>query len=746
MASTNAGFIEAILDGAEARGQAALSEYDSKRVLAAYGVAVTPEALVTDRSALADAARRIGYPVALKACSHTLPHKSDRGLVRLNVPDDDGLLRAASDLDEALGNMPIDGLLVQHMVSSKRELIIGGLRDPYFGPCVMLGLGGIAVEVLDDVAFRVAPLDDRDALEMLDELRARKIFDAFRGEPAIDREALCGILRGVGRLLIEHPRIAQVDINPLLIENGRPVAVDALLTLQAPGVQAPWELARSVELPEDWRKRLRSLFEPESVAIVGVSDSPLKWGFRILYNTLEGEYRGRLYGVNPKHDTVIGTPCYRSIALLPEAVDLAMIVVPPPAVPNALRECAAKGVRAVLIITAGFNEIDDAAAHALQDEIVAIAKETGLLVVGPNCAGLASPAPNRLYCGMIARFPGAGGLSIASQSGNIGGTALTWASLHQVGIGRFVSIGNAAVVHMEDYLAYFEEDEITQSVLVYIEGTRSGRDLFGTLRRLAARKPVVLVKGGRSAVGMRAAQSHTGSLATETRLFQAACRQAGVTVVDDTYMAMEVAGVFIHQPLPKGRRVAIISQGGGWGVITADACSDAGLDVIPLPDELRDELDNVLPEWWSRNNPVDLVASNDLTVLSRTVETVVRHPDVDAVILLGIGYIASARSHFQLSDRAVQLGLDKLTAMGAQIEMEGIKQIRQLVYTHDKPILIATDTRLFAYGPVPNDAILELERSGMYTFASPARVAQTLALLAERREFLDGAPRGRMKA
>ncbi|HNR31785.1 MAG TPA: acetate--CoA ligase family protein [Candidatus Hydrogenedentes bacterium] len=728
----------ALLEEALASEHRALSEYESKRLLRAYDVPVVDEALCADAAAAVAAAERIGFPVAVKACGRALQHKTDRGLVHLNLRDADSVGDAVARMQAALGDEAIDGFLVQRMARGGREVIVGGLRDPIFGPCVMFGMGGIAVEAFGDVAFRLAPLDDRDALEMLGEVRGAKLLGPFRGEPAADTTALAGVLRRVGALIVEHPEIAQVDINPLIIEDGLPVAVDALVTL-APETPPP---SAPIEIPDRMR-RFHALFEPESVAIIGATDTPGKWGFRILYNTLEGDYRGRLYGVHPRHREILGVPCFPSIEALPETPDVAVVVVPPPGVLDCVQQCAARGVPTVIVITAGFGEVDDAETRAAEQALARLAEETGVLVIGPNCAGVVSTTPHRLYCGMIARYPDPGGLSIVSQSGNVGSTVLSWAALHQVGIGRFISTGNEAATRTEDYLAFFAEDEKTASLISYIEGTRDGRRLQEALRRTAARKPVIVVKGGRSDAGLKAAQSHTGSLASEVKLFRAMCRQAGAAIVDDIYEAMEVAGIFLHQPLPKGRRVVIVSQGGGWGVIAADACAEAGLDVMPLPESVMRELDDILPSWWSRNNPIDLVASNDLSALSRTVEAVIKHPDVDAVLLLGVGYIASALSRYALSKRAREHGLDKMTEFGANIEVEEARRIAGFIETYRKPLLIASDSVLLAYGEIPNVVIREFERLGCYIFSSPAHVARALAHMAARREFLEGTPRTR---
>ncbi|HNR34635.1 MAG TPA: CoA-binding protein [Candidatus Hydrogenedentes bacterium] len=493
--------------------------------------------------------------------------------------------------------------------------------------------------------------------------------------------------------------------------------------------------------PTELRQRFHALFEPASVAIVGASSSPLKWGFRILFNTIMGGYKGALYAVNPKHSEILGIPCYPSVSALPETVDLALIVLPPKYVVDAVRECAMRGVRAVIVITAGFGELDDPAAQSAQEELARLAAETGILLVGPNCAGVASPNPNSLYSGMLYRYPGGGGMSVVSQSGNVGMTTLTWAQLHQVGIARFVSSGNEAATRCEDYLRFFAHDAHTKAILAYVEGTRDGRRFFEALRETAACKPVVIVKGGRTDAGQRAAASHTGSLASAVTLFESACRQAGANVVDDIYQGMELASAFVHQPLPKGRRVVIVSEGGGWGVIGADACAAAGLEVIPLPGEIIRELDAILPGWWSRNNPIDLVAGNDRSLMSRSVEAVLKNEGVDAVLVLGVGYMCSRSARLRDSKVVEDLGLAKLIEVATNMELHDVQRISGLIDLYEKPIIAASDTVMLAYGPSPNEAIREMERLGVYAYASPSNAARTLAHLVERYEFQQRIPR-----
>ncbi len=724
--------VHEILNQACGAGARQLSEHASKQVLAAYGLPIVEERLAANGVEAVSAAEALGYPAVVKACAAGLAHKSDQGLVRMPLPDAAAVEKAARELTQQHPG----ALLVQRMARGKREIIIGGVRDSVFGPCVMLGIGGTAVEAIGDVSFRLAPVSPRDVREMALELRGHRLLGAFRGEPEVDIERLTRIIQSVGQLLLDHPAIAHIDVNPLIIEQGRPVAVDALISLEE---KTPESLGDPSETPSI--AQFQALFEPRSIVIVGASDTPAKWGFRILFNTLEGGYDGRLCAVNPKYTELLGVPCFPSIEALPETPDLALIVIPPPGVPEAVRACAEKGIRTVVVITAGFGELADAEGRTLQAEIVRIARQHGMLLAGPNCAGVASPAPHHLFCGMIARYPGPGGLSIVSQSGNVGSTVLTWSQLHQAGVARFISSGNEAVVQTDQYLDFFREDAATKSIIAYVEGVRDGRRFYDTLCRTARQKPVVLIKGGRSRAGQRAAHSHTGSLASESEIFLSVCRQAGVNVVDETYEAMIVAAILLHQPLPKGRRVGIVSQGGGWGVIAADACAEAGLEVPELPEETLQELDSFLPAWWNRGNPVDLVAGNDLFLLPKSVEAIMKCSRVDGVILLGVGYIASSLNRFAGSARAQQAGLDKLAEMGSHIEMECLRQIAECSQRYGKPLIVASDTSLLAYVGTPNIAVHELERLGVCVLASPTHAARAMAHLAERHEFLQGIPR-----
>ncbi len=231
--ATSTQLADTLVEGARKAGHGALSEYDSKRLLASYGIPAVKEELAKDAAGAVAVAERIDYPVAVKGNSPDVMHKSDVGLVVLNADDADAVNAAVEQISQAASDAELDGFLVQQMIVGKREVIVGGARDAQFGPSVMLGVGGVLVEAYADVAFRLAPLDERDALEMINEIRAKGLFGAVRGEPPVDREALAGVLVATGALLAAYPSISQIDVNPLIFEGAAPVAVDAMIALDA---------------------------------------------------------------------------------------------------------------------------------------------------------------------------------------------------------------------------------------------------------------------------------------------------------------------------------------------------------------------------------------------------------------------------------------------------------------------------------------------------------------------------------
>ena len=619
-----------------------LSETDSKALLAEYGVPIAAERVALDAHGAGAAADDVGYPVVAKLNGDAIAHKTERGLVKLRLADRAAVEAAAGELLAAA--TPDDGavtVLVAPMISGNRELIAGVVRDPQFGPTVMLGVGGILAEAVADVVFRPAPVDEVTASEMIDDLATQKLLGAFRGERAVERSQLVDVIVGLGRLAAERSDVASVDINPLIVQpDGSLVAVDGLVELGAAGDVGP-RPAR----PRPSDEQFRALFDPKGVLVTGASTHPGKFGFVSLHNLLASGYAGGVYGTNLKGEEVLGVETVADIAELPDGViDLVFVCTPAAANPDLLRACAAKGVRAAFLTSAGYGEAGDAGQRA-EDELVALADELGILLAGPNGQGVVS-TPANLCAQIVAPYPPAGGIGVASQSGNFVSSFMNMSRASGVGISRAVSAGNAAAVTVADYLDWYADDPATAVGLAYVEGIVDGRGLMDRLAGAAARKPLVLVKGGATEGGAQAAASHTGALAANDKIFDGECRAAGITRAASVTEAFEAAATFATQPLPKGPNTIVLTTAGGWGVVTADAITrDSDIVLMDLPADLQAAIDTKLPPRWSRNNPVDCAGGEVRDTIPEVMAMIAEHPDVDALIYLGIGIQSNQARH-----------------------------------------------------------------------------------------------------
>lgn len=353
-------------------------------------------------------------------------------------------------------------------------------------------------------------------------------------------------------------------------------------------------------------QRLAPLFEPKGVLVAGASTHPGKFGFVSLHNILAAGYAGDVFATNRGGSDVLGIQTVAEIDQLPDgAIDLVFVCTPASSNIDILRACAAKGATAAFITSAGYGEAGEAGRIA-EAELVAEAARLGMVIAGPNGQGVVS-TPANLCAQIVAPYPPAGRIGVASQSGNFVSSFMNWSVQTGVGISRAISAGNAAMLGVTDFLDYFAADPATDVSLAYVEGIEDGREFYEHAKDAAAVQPLVVVKGGATAGGQRAAASHTGSLATDDRVFDGACRQAGVTRAATVEEAFEVAATFATQPLPKGPRTVVVTTAGGWGVVTADAITTGGtLELMALPTDLHDALSEKLPPRWSRNNPVDM--------------------------------------------------------------------------------------------------------------------------------------------
>jgi len=371
---------------------------------------------------------------------------------------------------------------------------------------------------------------------------------------------------------------------------------------------------------------LDPIFRPRSLAVIGASTQVEKWGHRMVVRPLNTGYRGMIYPVNPNSREIAGIRSYPSISSLPAGIDLAVITLPAAMVPEALEECLRHGIRGAVVISAGFAEANQEG-EKLQQELARLAKAAGVPLVGPNCMGLWSSLVNLNLAFEEAPNPGA--IAFISQSGTLGNYLMLLAKGKGYGFNGFISSGNQALLEVSDYLEYFGRDEGTRAIILYIEGLQDARRFREISRKVVQKKPVLVYKAGRFAVGARAALSHTASLAGNDAVFEALCKQTGLIRCYDPLHTFDMAVALSSQPLPRGNRVAIISGGGGYCVTMAEAAASYGLDVPQLDPADSEKIKKLLypfaPQPW---NPIDAAADVRPMTYARALD-----------ILLGLDYI-----------------------------------------------------------------------------------------------------------
>jgi len=471
-------------------------------------------------------------------------------------------------------------------------------------------------------------------------------------------------------------------------------------------------------------------FAPRSLAFLGASTDSRKWGFRILSNIRTGGFQGKIYPVNPRGGEVLGLKVYSSIEEIPEVPDLAIIVVPPTEMVETIKRCVGKGIKAGVVVTAGFAEVSRDGA-VVQEEIVRLARQGGLRLIGPNCFGILSPSA-RLYAQMPPIFPPDGQIAIISQSGNVGLTISRRAMAIDLGCSRLISTGNEADLHAEDFLDYLAGDDKTKVILSYIEGFKDGRRFFEIARNTSLKKPIIMIKVGETEAGASAARSHTAALSGSAEVFNGISRQAGIVRANNLLELMNLAYGFLCHPIPRGRRVGIATLGGGWGVLAADACARLGLDVIKLPKDVVDELDTFLPGWWSRNNPVDTVAgSADLII--RVVDILAKCDATDSVLTMGVPFPNVARMALPTNED------EKKKFFGFIVEsyIKSFGELKAISEKYGKPVIVAAEL------PTPPgeraldvDIIRSISKQNMVCYSMPDEAARVLNSMVKYGEFL----------
>jgi len=718
-----------MIKNVSARNRSTLNEYEAKQILKAFGIPVVTEKKVETIDDAIRAADQIGFPVAVKGLGAELAHKTESGLVVLNLTDAGAVRRAAETIRSRAGQH-LEGFLVQAHIAGHREFVAGMFRDKQFGPVILFGSGGIFTEAYADITLRLAPISDATAADMLEEIQAAPLLKGIRGMNAADRTQLIRTLTGLSKLAMDFPDISEVDINPIIITpNGQSVAVDALIV---PGTEPQRQKYSAPVSP----KVLLDFFHPRSIAFIGASSVLGKWGHLLFTLVKSRGYKGDCYLVNPRGGRIAGMTVHKSIREIPEPLDLAVVTIPASGVEDLIPDLQQKGIHRMVLISSGFTETGDNGKR-LEQQIVEKAKNAGILILGPNTMGISNPHI-QFYCTGSHVWPEAGSTTVISQSGNMGMQLLHFAEQQDIGIRAFSGIGNEAMITVEDHLDAFGEDDLTRSIMLYIENIKNGRRFFESARRVSRKKPVVLLKGGQSRIGRRAARSHTGAMAGDTRVFDTACRQAGIIKVDYSMDLVDLSAAFSSLPLPAGNRVGVMSFGGGWGVITADLCSACGLKVPDLPPDLIERIDRILPPYWNRMNPIDLVGEVEASIPLTLIEELLKWNQCDGVIHLGI----LGRSQFTARRAASALMVDpditrefveSYNRESRKSEKQFVTRSARLMEQYQKPVigvsLPTIDTRKTVY------AVKNCSCKGVF-FPTPERAVKAFARMYEYRKGL----------
>jgi acetyltransferase len=708
-----------------------MSEALSKQLLAPFGFPFAAEVVVTTATEAADAADAMGYPVVAKLNGDSIAHKTERGLVRLKLANRAAVEQAAGEL-LAMAT-PEDGavqLLIAKMIDGSRELIVGMVDDPAFGKTAMLGVGGIFAEVIQDVVFAPMPIDVVAAKGMIEALKYQAILKDFRGEGSVDTDVLSHALVALSEACDAHPEIVSIDINPLIVQrDGTIVAVDALVEICS--TDEVVEQAPKKFVPQS--EHYRAMFLPRAVVVVGASSHPGKFGFVSLHNILSNKFAGKVYATNLTAEVILGIQTVSSIDDLPmNEIDLAFFCTPASANLGLLRQCAARGIRAAFIASAGYREAGTDGEQAEHD-LVQLAAELDMLIAGPNGQGVVS-TPVSMCAQIVGPYPPQGGISVASQSGNFVSSFLNYARQTGVGIARAISAGNAAQISVGEYLEWFSQDDETRVSLAYIESVNDGKALESSFKFALKSKPLVVVKGGATDAGSRAAQSHTGALASNDKIFDGLCRSTGVSRAKTVEEGFDIAASFATQPLPRGNRVVVLTTVGGWGVVTSDAIAQDGLlDLITLPAALVKSLDELLPPRWSRNNPIDCAGGETRDTIPAILDLICAHEGVDSVIFLGLGIQSNQARMMSEGHFYPDHGLERIVAYHRKQDERFAQAAAECSVKYNKPVFVATE---LAVADPLNPGPATVRETGRLCYASGTRAATALGHMYKYANFI----------
>ncbi|MBE7367800.1 acetate--CoA ligase family protein [Ramlibacter pallidus] len=621
--------VRQILDAVKNEGRDSLTAPEGKLVCDAYGINVPKEGVVSSAKEAGTLASSMGFPVVMKIVSPDILHKTEAGGVIVGVKNADDAVTAyetiIANAKKYKADAKIVGVQVQQMIKGGQETIIGAMTDDSFGKLVAFGMGGVLVEVLKDVTFRLAPATREDAASMLDGIQAAEVLKGVRGAKPVSREALQDTIVRVSQLVSDFPEISEMDLNPVFASEDGAIAADVRVVLnfnQKPARYRPDEKAVVTSM--------KRIMQPKAVAVIGASNEAGKIGNSVMKNLINGGYKGQIYPIHPKEAEIMGIKAFKSVKDIPGEVDTAVFAIPAKLVAGALKECGEKKIAGAVLIPSGFGETGNIEG---QEELQKIGREYNIRLMGPNIYGFYY-TPANLCATFCTAYDVKGSTALSSQSGGIGMAIIGFSRSTKMGVSAIVGLGNKSDIDEDDLLLFFEQDDNTKVIAQHCEDLKDGRAFAEVAKRVSKKKPVIVLKAGRTAMGAAAAASHTGAVAGTDKIYDDVLRQSGVIRANSLRQMLELSRGVPILPTPKGENVVIITGAGGSGVLLSDACVDNGLALFkPMPDDLDAAFRKFIPPFGAAGNPVDITGGEPPITYVNTVRLGLEDDRIHALIL-----------------------------------------------------------------------------------------------------------------
>ena len=609
-----------------------ITEESAKQILTYYGIKVPSYALVTKADEAANKAKELGFPLVAKIVSPQILHKTDVKGVKVGLSSESEIHETFIDMYHRLSNrFDVKGMLIEKMVPpGLAELIIGLQNDPQFGPIIMLGLGGIYTEIFKDVSFRVLPITREDAVEMIESLKAKQILKGFRGSDPVNIDVLSNALVNIGNLGIDLAAYYEsIDFNPVIVYPKDYYVVDAKIILR----EKPNLEAISGAQPDSSYMDL--FFNAKSIALIGASPEVGKVGNSVFESLVKHDYKGKVFPVNAKgYPEIMGVKAFKNLDDIKEPIDVVVVTVDLKFVPDLLKTCGKKGIHNMVIISGGGKELGGERA-AIEQQIKELSNKLQVRIIGPNCIGMFN-GENRLDCAFQGHErmirPKRGDVAFLSQSGTVGIAFMETSDAF--GMSKMISYGNRSDVDEADMIWYLSEDPKTKVIGLYVEGFGDGRKFMNAARKVIKerKKPVVVFKSGRTARGAKQAASHTGSLGGSYEVIKGAFDQTGIISVDSYEELTGSLKALTWQTVPKGNRVAMVSNGAGPIISAIDHFERLGLQIAEISDHTRSRLKQHYPPTYVIGNPCDITGSANADDYRFAIQTFMDDPNVDIIM------------------------------------------------------------------------------------------------------------------